>query len=95
MRKIKERLLAFALTLILSLGMLGMEVGAVGISADRAVKSPTEYDGHNVTLDTSGRYYLSISSVSSKNVWNYKRTNVSINGTALAVNGIIINNTMW
>lgn len=72
-----------------------MEVGAVGISADRAVKSPTEYDGHNVTLDTSGRYYLSISSVSSKNVWNYKRTNVSINGTALAVNGIIINNTHY
>lgn len=95
MRKIKERLLAMALTLILSVGALGMEVGAVGNEADRAVNAPSEYDGHNVTIDTSGRYYLSISSVSKKNVWNYKRTNVSINGTALAVNGIVINDTHY
>ena len=72
-----------------------MEVGAVGNEAGRAVNAPSEYDGHNVTLDSSGRYYLSISSVAGKNVWNYKRTNVSINGTALAVKGIIINNTHY
>ena len=81
--------------LLVSLGALGIQTGAVGREEVERQSEPSIYDGYNVSLDDDGRYYLSISSVANKNVWSYARTNVSINGVALGVKGIIINNTHY
>ncbi len=79
----------------MSLGMLGIDVGAVENEDRRARTTISEYDGHGISATVDGRYYLSISSVPNKNVWNYRRFNVSINGTALSVKGIVINDTYY
>ena len=68
---------------------------AAGQEMSSGRSAPSEYDGHTVHSTEDGRYYLNISSVVSKNVWSYPRTNVRINGTALAVQGIVINDTYY
>ena len=95
MTKSRRRIFVFSLVLVMIFGMLSTNALATNESLSRAVNSPSEYDGHMVTEDVDGRYYLSISSVANKNVWSYSRTNVSINGVKLAVQGLVINGTQY
>ena len=95
------------MALSLSLGAFGVEAFAVGSSVltdgvafaesggqiERSIIS--EYDGHSVTESLDGCYYINVSSVPNKNIWNYKRVDVSINGTPLSVKGIVINDTHY
>ena len=75
--------------------MLGIRAGAVGSESYGGRSTVSDYDGYAVSQSAEGRYYLSISSVKDKNVWSYQRYNVSINETALAVKGILINGTYY
>ena len=95
MTKSRRRIFVFSLVLVMIFGMLSTNALATNEILSRAVNSPSEYDGHTVTEDVDGRYYLSISSVANKNVWSYSRTNVSINGVKLAVQGLVINGTHY
>ena len=83
------------LAVVLSLGMIGTEVGAVGAEEKGSRSTLSEYDGHEISNTSDGRYNLNVSAVSNKNVWNYRRTNVVINGVVLAVKGIVINDTHY
>ena len=95
MTKNKRRITSLVLVLVMSFGLMSTRVGAAGHEGKTDRSAPSEYDGHTVQGSDDGRFYLNISSVANKNVWNYRRTNVRINGTALSVKGIVINNTHY
>ena len=95
MTRRKSKFFAAVLAVVLSLGMIGTEVGAVGAEEKGSRSTLSEYDGHEISNTSDGRYNLNVSAVSNKNVWNYRRTNVVINGVVLAVKGIVINDTHY
>ena len=95
MRENRKKIFAAFLAIAMSFAMLGAEAAAVEGEVRGARSTLSEYDGHDVSASIDGRYYLSVSSVSNKNVWNYRRINVKLNGTALSVKGIVINNTYY
>ena len=95
MRRNKKRVLSLALAVMLSLGSLGVEAAAAGNETSYAKSTVSEYDGHEVTPTPDGRYYLNISAVPNKNLWNYRRVSININGSDLAVKGVVINNTYY
>ena len=95
MTKTKRRITSLVLIFIMLFGVLTTtKIGAVEENV-QGRNAPSEYDGHQVHNAGDGRYYLSVSNVTNKNVWNYRRTNVKLNGTVLAVKGIVINNTHY
>ena len=90
------RLFSIVLAVTMISSMLGVNAGAVEANQRYGrVSGISEYDGYDLYSADDGRSHLSITSVANKNTWSYPAVTVSINGTALAVSGRLINGTYY
>ncbi len=85
MNRKKNQIIAFALAAIISVGAT-----SVSAAADRVPTAATaKYDGYATDLSSLTREYISLHSVSNKNIYSYSGINVKILGTALTVRGFV------
>lgn len=86
MNRLKKKVGAFVLLLILF-----VNIGLSTVSASAATPETNSLAQTNVSLDDDGRIYPYIKAISNKNIWNYKRTTVTVGGKNLSVSGFIAN----
>ena len=85
MNRKRNQLIAFALAAIIS-------VGATATTASADVTYGTErsaYDGYATDLSSLTREYLSLHTISNKNIYAYTRLDVKILGSTLSVRGFV------
>lgn len=87
----KHKVVALSLAALLTVGTGSLRVGAVSrpdaLTAETSAASA--YEG------ARARSYLSLASVTNKNVWSYSRPTVAVGGKSLAVKGITIGSTEY
>lgn len=87
----KHKVVALSLAALLTVGTGSLRVGAVSshdaLTAETSAASA--YEG------ARARSYLSLASVTNKNVWSYSRPTVTVGGKSLAVKGITIGSTEY
>ncbi len=71
--------------------LLSVALGLGSLPASAATHETNSLAQTNVALDDVGRVYPYLKGISNKNIWNYKRTTVTLGGKTLSVQGFIAN----
>jgi hypothetical protein len=88
MSKVKSKVLAFLLVMVISLGSFGVNASAVSVKENSLGTT-------NISLDSDGRLYPSLKSVWNKNLGSYSRFNVIVGERTLSVGGFVANGVAY